>query len=648
MINQTPEVSSLDPIAQCIFNYKEEAHNARWNRELLNQMNFDCYNMKQDYGHKQRGQSKEFLNKQSMATEQLTSFLQQGLTDQGDWFSIEAEDALKPEDLLITPDEMQKLLQRQLTKNEFNVFYNDKLKLGLLGALMICKIGGKYVKKADFVAKADSNDLAGKKNQLFRQEKDIWQLDLSLVRQEDYYPDPTGRGLYEIQRITIDWYALKAFAKKANEINPGTFDLEAIDNMTPNEDDWQKQKKARETNQNVTYSQYRRVVTFYECWGTLMRQDTGEVLMENCVSAIDLQGRVIRPPKANPFWHNESPFVTCPIIRVPMSVWHKALMDAGTRHNYSLNELYNLMVDGGMMEVYGIKQLHSSWLEDPTQVSNGIAPGTTLLVNSQCPPGGKALERVDTGSLTADGFNMFSLIDREFQSSALTNDSRMGNLPQRAVKATEIVASNQSITGIMNGIVKVIEEKDTSQILRKSWLVMAQHMNDLDSSVVGSIIGEDRARQLASMTKEELFAGTAEKMVYKVFGLSMTLNKIQDFRKIQSLLQSIGGSPQMMQEFMRKYSMTKLLGEIVKSLDIDEDKILTDPQEKAAQQQEAMQQAQMEQMQNGGGGQPQGNTQGGQGSNPQSQIPQMASNRTQDTGISIPRGVNNIGMTNPQ
>lgn len=647
MITQTPDVSSIDPIAQCIFNYKEEAETARWNRHLLNQQNFDCYNLRQDYGHKKRGQSKEFLSKQSMATEQLTSFLQQGLTDQGTWFRIEAEDGLKPEDILIRPDEMQKLLSRQLEKNKFPVFYNDKLKLGLLGSLMICKIGGKYVKKADFVAKASANDLAGKKNQLFRKERDIWQLDLSLLRQEDYFPDPSGRGLYELQRIVMDWFELKHFAKMANQVNPGTFDLAAIDRMTPNDDDWQKTLKSKETGQNVTYSQYRRTVTFYECWGTLMKQTTGEVLMENCVSAVDTQGNVIRRPQANPYWHNESPFVACPIIRVPTSVWHKALMDAGTRHNYSMNELYNLMLDGGMMEVYGIKQLHTSWLEDPTQVSDGIAPGSTLLVNSQCPPGGKALERVDTGSLTADGFNMYSLVDREFQQSALTNDSRLGSIPQRAVKATEIVASNQSLTGILNGIVKIIEDNDVCPILRKSWMTMAQHMNDLDSSVVESVLGADRARKIASMTKEELFAGTAEKMVYKVFGLSMTLNKINDFRKITTLLQSIGNSPQMMQEFMRKYSMTKLLGEIMESLDIDQEKILTDPDEKAAQAQEAAaQQANMmaqKAAQSGGSN----NTKSGEGTNPQSQIPQMSANNTNDGGIEVQRGLNNLGMTTP-
>ena len=296
------------------------------------------------------------------------------------------------------------------------------------------------------------------------------------------------------------------------------------------------------------------------------------------------------------------------------------------------------------MEVHGIKQIHSSWLEDQSYVSEGISPGVTLPVNSQCPPGGKVLERVDTSALTPEAMNMYHLIDSEFQSSMLTNDTSQGNLPQRAVKATEVVASNQALTGIMNGIVKDIENECMAPLLEKCWLTIAQHMGKMDPQEIESIIGKERGQAVASLSPEEVFAGTAEKHAYQVFGLSMTLNKIQDFRKYQAMLQSIGGSPQLMQEFTREFSMSKLLGEILKSLDVDLAKIEADPEEARARKQENIENAQLQAM----GGAPQ-NTQGGEGSNPQSQIPQMsAGNAGVDTGIAIPRGANNVGMTTPQ
>lgn len=635
MINETPPIPKFDPVAQCIFNYKEEAETARRNRSILNRENFECYNLRQDYTHKLRGQSKEFLGKQAMATERLASFLQQGLMDLGDWFRIDPQPGMEADDILIHPSEMQKILLSQLGKNNFPNFFHDTLKFAILGALGIVKVGGKHVSKAEFEARADDESGWGKKK-LIRKERKIWELDLSLIRQEDYFPDPSGDGLYEIERIEMDHHMLVRLAEE----HPEVFDLQAVMNMTAQIDDLQKSKKSRETGQNPVYSQYRKRVTFYECWGTLVEQGTGEVIMENCVSACDLQGNLIRPPKKNPFWHNSSPYVTFPILRVPRSVWHKALSDAGTRHNQAMNEVYNLMVDGAMMEVHGIKQMHSSWLEDPSQVSDGISPGATLLVNSSCPPGGKVLERVDTSALTQEAMNMFHMIDSEFQSSMLTNDTSQGSLPQRAVKATEVVASNQALTGIMNGIVKVIEQESVDKILEKSMLTTVQHSRDWDRAEIKALLGKDRGDVVASYSPEELFAAIAEKHVYKVFGLSMTLNKIQDFRKYQAVLQSIGSSPQLMQEFNREYSMSKFLGEILKSLDVDLEKIQAHPAEAQARTAENVQSQAIENA---------GATQGGQGENPQSQIPQMgAQNQGLDTGIAIPRGTNNQGMTAPQ
>lgn len=628
-MNETPPISFPNPIAQAVWNYKSEAETARRNRYLQNRMNFESYHLRQDFSHKKRGQSKEFLAKQSIAVEQLCCFLQQGLMDLGDWFRVELEAGVNPAEQKISPKSIEKLLLRQLDKNNFPNFFNDALKLGLLGSLMITKVGGKMVKKNIFEAR--SVGLLGRKKELVRKEKEVWELDLSLIRQEDYFPDPTGDKLYEVQRIEMDWHTLKKIA----EDHPDDFDMDAINNVTFFTDDLQKAKKSRESGQNVTESQYRRRVTIYECWGTIVERHTGQILAENSVAAIDAQGNVIRPAKKNPFWHGESPFVVSPIIRVPLSVWHKALMDAPTRHNLAMNELYNLIVDAAMMEVHGIKQLRSSWLENSAQVSEGIAPGTTLLVNSSCPPGAKVLERVDTSALTGETINILELMNQEFQQSSLSNDTRFGGAALRDVKATQVVASNQALNGVMNGIVKVIEGEKVSPLLKKCWLTMAQHMNDLDMDEVKSLIGEEQTRFVANMAPEEIFAATAVGPKYKVFGLSTTLNKIQDFRKIQALLQSIGASPLMMQEFTRKYSMTKLLGEIIKSLDIDDEKLVATPQE---QQQRA---AEMQMMAQAG----QGNTTGGEGSNPQSQIPQNTS--AQEGGIAIQRGMNNIGMTHP-
>lgn len=560
-----------NPLFRALLGYHEESKQAKMHRMYSNRDNFDCYHLRQDFSHKKKGQSKEFLAKQQTSVEQITSFLQQGLIDVGEWFRIEEEEGVT--NPLITKQEVQKLLLRQLAKNDFPAFASDMLKLGLLGSLMIVKVGGKTVPKVSFKTKITPKNPSAKR--VIKKERPVWQLDLSLVRQEDWFPDPTGDGLYEQEAIELDHHILVKLAKKF----PQEFDLHAIMSLKPNPEEMQKVNKRRETDQNTPYSNPRKRIRIIEHWGTICDPDTGEILHENCLARFTPAGEIITAPMPNPNWHGESPYVVSPIIRVPGSVWHRALMDAPTRHNLAINEVYNLMLDSGLSSVFGIRQCREDYLDDPAQISDGVAPGTTLMVNSSCPPGQKALERVDTGTEFTQAGNMFQITDREFQSSSFTNDTRLGNLPQRAVKATEIVASNQSITGVFNGIVKIIEDNCMAKILSKGWMTMAQNMNDLDLDEVKAVIGEARALQLNAISPEDRFAATALGKRYRVFGLSTTLNKIQDFRKISTFLQTVGASPIFVQEFQRKYSVTKLMGEIVKSLDIDEKKIEADPAE---------------------------------------------------------------------
>ena len=643
MASSTSPKKDENIIWQALYDYYYDADKARQKRMLQNQENFQCFNMEQDWSHKTKGQSKEFLPKQAQAVEETTSFLQQGLMDVGDWFRIKREPGVTDEDVIFQDHEIQKLLNRQLKKNDFVDHMGDSLKLGQLQSLMITKVGGTMVDMVSFEAEQRQgflgNFFRGSKNSLKKNKKKAWQLKLYLVRAENWYPDPTGNNLYNQEAIEIDYHELLQLAKD----NPDDFDMDVVRNINENPDYEQERKKARETNQDEVYGSSRKRIRLIEHWGAICHPQTGELLHENVVARFTLDGKLVSPPKKNPLWHGENPYVTSPILRVPLSVWHKALTDGPTYLNKALNELFNLQFDSGMMSVFGIRQIREDWLDNPEEVSDGIAPGQTLKASSQCPPGGKVLETVATGALTEESLTMFNMADREFQSASFSSDIRMGQLPQRAVKATEIVASNQSIQGIFNGIVKRLEEVYVAKILYKSWVTCAQHMDDLDSTEVKALLGEERANLLSNISKEERFAKTARGHKYEVYGMSQTLNKIQDFKKITTLLQTIGTSNVLMQEFMKKYSVTKLLGEIVKSLDISEEKILADPQELAQREQERQQQMAilMAQAQAKAGGKRSLE----QGANVQSQIPQASAMPDQEPQANP---ANDASLTSPE
>ncbi len=605
-----------------LFTYKNEAQEARRRRIETNRENFDCFHHRQDWSHKIPGQSKEFLAKQSISTEQTVAYLKQGLIESGDWFVIEDEPGVSKNPENVSADDMKKITMGALDDLKLPVLIDDCLKLGLLGSLMIVKISGKFTKTLSKVS------VSPDKKSIIKTFSDYWGLDIYPVRQEDFFIDPTGRGLYEMERISVDWHSLKAIAESEEG-----YDLKVIDGLMSGEDTVQRFEKARETDQTQSYAnESRKQIVLYELWGTILEPATGRVLHDNCQFIVSEDGQVVMPPRPNKFWHQSSPFVSAPILRVPKSVWHRAVMDSPTLLNKAQNEAYNLMFDNAMMSIHGIKQIRTDWLEDPDEVANGIPPGMTLRANSTMPPGSKLLENVYMGVPGSEAKDIFAITDREILSASFSNDIRAGGIPGRSVKATEVVSANQSITTVFNGITRAIEDDFMKVILEKGWLTIAQHITAMDPARIKTLIGETRGLQIFSKSAAEVFSETALGKKFKVFGLSTTLNKMSDYRKITALLQTIGVSPDMMQAFAQKYSMNKLLGEVIKSLDINEDKIKASEEELM----QAQQQAQLAMAQK------QADIQSTQskkapGQNQQSQIPQ-AGNTSEESGVNVDRG----------
>jgi hypothetical protein len=609
-----------DDLVTITASYKEEAKNAKANRMRLNRTNYDCYHLRQDWSHKRKGQSREFLAKQPMAVEQISTFIQQGLVDSGDWFGVQKAPGVT--DAVLTESEVAAIMKWAFEKCEFLTYVGDSVKDCLLQSLAITKNYGCYKPKAYFYT--ETKEKGGKfVDVLKRETRDYWCPKLELVRAEDFYPDPSGKGLYVIHETYLDISELYAMSEGPYAV----YDRSKVELLhgTLMESDMQAAKKSRETGQNTSINGYRKKVKINECWGTILDPATGKVRQKDVVWTIADDRIVIQEPTDYPFWHNSAPLISAAFVRVPRSVWHKALMDAPTQTNIALNELYNLMVDAGMNDAHGIKQIRADWLEDESQVSNGIYPGITLKVNSQCPPGMKVLERVDTSSMSSEALNVFNTMSAEFSASALTNDLRMGVLPNRAVKATEVVEASQSITSVFTGISKVLEQTHIEPNMNMMFANILQHFSEIDPAEMKAVLGDDRYFTIVRMGKEALFAKAYDGFKFRVYGISKILAKQKDFRKFTALLQTIASSDLLVEEFIKQFSMGRFLGKIIKSLDINEDELKIGEEDKLM-----MMMGQM-----GGGQAPMPSE---QGPNMQSQIPQAGAQQSAETVESmIPR-----------
>lgn len=552
---------------------KDEAYFSKQNRMNLNRDNYAMYQLEYDFSHKMKGQSREVLSKTRNATESSKAFFQQALADLDDWFRITTRDGSDGVAMAVKPEEMQKLLNYMLKQADYFSHVGASTQSGLLGSLAVSKVHGKLVPKPKFKTKAEGKGKSYKKNVVVVEDK-TWELCFDNIRQEDYYPDPTGGELYRIEESMVDLHIIKVLSQGDEAI----YDKKAVDSLTPwGSDDLQENKKAIETGQNITVkSAMRPRVKITEFWGTIVDSETGDILSENVVLTLANRNTIIRKPTPNPLWHQKTPIVSAALIEFANSVWGIAMMDAGTKHNRSLIELFNLMLDSAMKAVWGVNQIRTDVLADPSQITDGIRWGTNLMTNASLPVGGKVMEPVITGEIPSEVISMFNLLNQETLTSMKTNDLRMGAQSMRAVKATEVVAAENSITSEFQGIAKNFEEKKIQPELELATWTICQNWDLIDSEVFKSLFGVERGEVLSKLEPQEVFVQTINGMKFEVFGISLTLRRQADFRKWTTLLQTIGASDVMIEAFLSKYSFEKLLGEIMTSIDLNKSKIQAD------------------------------------------------------------------------
>lgn len=546
-----------------------EADDAKVNRMSKNKNNYDMFHLQHDFSHKEAGQSQEILSKQSMAVEQIKSFFQQALADLSEWWEAsvcypEMEAAMK-----VRPHEITELTNYMLTRANYFSHVGNSIETALLSSLVVSKTCGRLVPKPRYIARKKGRG-AGLKRWLEKIDNKTWEIDFKIVRAENYYPDPTGARLYEIEDSWIDLHELHAMAEADED-----FDQSLIDQLSGGavDDSQENFEKARETGQNSTNSSQRPRVKITEFWGTVLDSTSGEILFENVQAMLANDTQLILPPRPNPLWHQKSPYTVSPLLEVANSVWHKALMDAPTQHNRALIEMYNLTVDAAMKQVHAVSQIRKDWLDNPAQVANGIKPGQVIGVGSQCPPGAKVMESLTQVQIPPEVFNVFNIMSQEFNASALTSDLRQGVMPFRAVKATEVVEASQTITSIFQGMAKNYEGRQSLKELELAWETTAQNWDQIDKEVFVSLFGAQRGEELFQLPPEEVFASTVNGIRFRVFGVTQTLAKAQDFRKLTTLLQTVAASPALMEEYLKKYDLGKTLGEIMTSLDIDKYKL---------------------------------------------------------------------------
>lgn len=572
IVGPAPDSREVD-IVQYMMQCRNEATSSRRERMVKNMINRNAYHNRQDFSYKIEGQSREFIPKTSSTVEQFKAFVKRGLVQFGRYFSVTMPPGSPIDGNDITQwlhDQFSDLPDTDGKQVSLALKISDGVGVALLEAYIPIKIHGGSSDRQIFEPTEDGQVRVSKIKP--------FQLRVDLIKPEDFYEDPTGRGLYKIHDVERDLWHLKDNAKtKKNPL--GIYDASVVDLISESFQRLDNEHVQRDAvaGQTVRVQTPRKPIRISEFWGSIL-DSQGNLVQKKVFYTVVNDRWVVRKPEPYPFWHGEDPFEKLILIRVPFTVVHKALYDQVVPLNHALNELANLILDGGLASVWGIRQARPDLLEDETQMANGVGQGATLVMREGAPKDSKALEVVFAGKVPPDALATYNLFDREFNVAALTNDLKQGLLPPKQVKATEIIEVSQSQAIVLDSIVADMESGITG-IIRKSYLTLLQFADDLEASFVAASMGRREALMLARMTPAERFTFLGQAGV-RVFGLSATLQRARDFQRLMALLSVVMSNPMLMRSFLRNYSSDKILNHAFRLLNLNPERFERDAQEK--------------------------------------------------------------------
>lgn len=549
-------------------------------RRKKNDENWLAYLGEQDFSYKADFQSREVTPAFPIAVEHIVGTFERALTDSDDYLIAEApspagQPFLEPQ---IIADLLQFFLERlhrpgnhAETGYGIHMLVGDATKRGIMEPKVIAKVVPTIVKQNRFRFKRTdpkpkqgsfpAHEFLGDESKPVAEER--LRLAIQLIAYEDYFPDPSPECRYEIIRTRRAIHELLA---NEEYIRENVLKLLG----TANEEYSKRGSAARDADKNIGPDPY--VVDVFEGWGDIIDYETGEIAVINGVYCENVfwawsGDQILRQPTPNPFWGGARPIVSSELLRVPGSVEGKALADHAVPMWKAMNELVNLLLDGAMRAAWGVGQVRADIMESPEEVADGVPQGYTAVLKPNTPLGAKFYERVDNGEAPQLSLENLNRLEGYLQTALAMPDTKLGVLPQRQTKATEVVQTLQASGSLYESFAARFEHW-LEAVFQLCWQMILQYADDLMEDEIVQILGPTNALRIMSLTPAERFKllGRAS---FRVRGLRGVASRERTFNKLMTVVNLLSQNQQFADNFGQSYDFTKLWSQLLRSTGVD-------------------------------------------------------------------------------
>jgi hypothetical protein len=378
--------------------------------------------------------------------------------------------------------------------------------------------------------------------------------------------DHTYRNLYRIRRIELDRHELSGMKRMTD--NKGGYIFDPIEMSRLEGSLLQKSERdAERTGNSQEIASGRRPIILDEYIATVIGSD-GSVLADRALMVIANGSYLIRGPEKNPFWHGKDWLTYTPLVTAPLSVYGRSYMEDFGSVAKTFNDLTNMIIDAVHTSSLKAYAMVPGMLLNPNQINEGISPNKIFLLDDGYRPEDFAKE-LSLGQLSPDSVRVWESMKSELSNAAGINEIGLGQFaPNSRTSATEITETQQSSSALIRSVAQTVETRYLDPQLDLMWKTGMQHAS-LDSKMLRQAAGEEMWEALHARRREII----SHPFTFQARGISGLISRNQQLKALMGILGVIAQNDVLMQAFLKKIDIEKLVNRIFTLSGVDLSKL---------------------------------------------------------------------------